>query len=187
MSSPNQTYTKGAIILHWFIAILLIGQLAGGLIMHKLDPSDFKYSLYGLHKSFGVIILFLSCFRLFWRFTHKVPAAVAGMADWEKLVTKLTHSAFYILMITIPLAGWAMSTAHPKAGPIKLFNIIPWPGFPGIGKSEALKDFFAETHEYLAYAMIALIVLHIAAAIRHHYQLKDEVLTRMVPFLKIRR
>ncbi|MGJ8563704.1 MAG: cytochrome b [Alphaproteobacteria bacterium] len=177
-------YTKVAILLHWMIAVLIIGQIAGGLIMTRLDPAPFKFEVYQLHKSFGLIILLLSLVRLVWRLTHKSPALPAGMSGLERIGAKLTHFGFYGLMIGIPLAGWIMVSASVTQISTKIFKIVPWPDFPGVTRSEAFGSFMKDVHEYMAYAAIVLLVLHVGAALKHHFKDKDDVLTRMLPFLK---
>jgi len=152
-------YTKVAIALHWLIALLIIGQLAGGKIMMAMDGSPLKFELFQLHKSFGIIILLLSVLRLLWRLTHKAPALPKHMPKHERLAAKVSHIGFYGLMIGIPLAGWAMVSAAPIKITTKVFKVVKWPDMPLIERSEALK---------------------------HHYKDKDDVLTRMVPRLKPR-
>jgi len=177
-------YTKVAIALHWVIALLIIGQIIGGKYMHSLDPTPEKFELYQMHKSFGLIILILSFIRLFWRIGHRPPVLPNAMAGWEKLLSKLTHLGFYILMIGTPVIGWMMVSASPINIPTKIFGTIPWPDFPGLTRSESAVNFFKEFHELMAYAIIGLLFLHIAGALKHYFLGKDDVLSRMLPFLK---
>jgi len=186
MTHPPQTsrYSRVAIWLHWMIALLIIGQLVGGKIMHIMDPSSLKFELYQYHKSFGIMILLLSVLRLVWRLAHKPPALPETMKPWERRVAGLSHKAFYALMIGIPLSGWAMVSASTFGLKTKLFKAVPWPHIPGIPQSESLETQLKQAHELLAILVFVLLLLHIGAALKHHFKDKDDVLTRMVPRLK---
>jgi len=140
-------YSKVAIALHWLIALLIIGQLAGGKIMMAMDGSPLKFELFQLHKSFGIVILLLSLLRLGWRLTHKAPPLPNTMPPHEKLAAKISHIGFYGLMIGIPLAGWAMVSAAPIRITTKLFDVVKWPDMPLIERSETMEKVFAQTHE----------------------------------------
>ena len=179
-------YTKVAIALHWLIALLIIGQLAGGKIMMAMDGSPLKFELFQLHKSFGVIILLLSVLRLLWRLTHKAPALPEHMPKHERLAAKVSHIGFYGLMIGIPLAGWAMVSAAPIKITTKVFKVVKWPDMPLIERSEELEKVFSNAHELMSGLIFVLLLIHIGAALKHHYKDKDDVLTRMVPRLKPR-
>lgn len=182
--AASKRYTKVAIVLHWVIALLIIGQLIGGKVMMAMDPAPLKYEIFQLHKSFGLTILILSVLRLVWRLTHKPPSLPDGMKPYERLGAKLSHIGFYVLMIGIPLAGWVMVSASTRQISTKLFKVITWPDFPGVTRSEGFENLMKDVHEYMAYAAIALILLHVGAAIKHHYINKDDVLHRMLPFVK---
>jgi len=184
MTSQPERYTKVAIWLHWLIALLIIGQLVGGLYAEKVleDGDKLKFQLFQWHKSFGITILFLSLFRLAWRVTHTPPALPTGMKRWERLAARGTHILFYVLMIGVPMGGWlVVSTTNY---PTLLFGLIPWPHIPVVNdleNSKQLHELFEELHEIGAFAILGLLALHIGAALRHQYQRKDGVLARMIP------
>mgnify|MGYP001548210161 CR=1 FL=1 len=186
MSTQSAQYTRVAIALHWIIAVLMIAQLIGGEIMGQLQPITFRFEVYQLHKSFGIIVLLLSFARLGWRLRHTPPPLPANMEPWERHVAKLTHILFYVLIIGIPMAGWLMVSASPRNIDTMIFKIIPWPHVPGIPQSETLESLFKDIHDYMAIAAVILIVLHVGAALKHHFVKKDDVLTRMLPVLKKR-
>ena len=121
--------------------------------------------------------------RIGWRLTHKAPPLSEALAGWEKLVARATHSLFYVLLLALPLLGWAMVSASSHRFPLKLFSAIPWPLLP-LPASKPLHEFFGEAHEYAAYIAIALIVLHVAGALKHYFINRDDVLSRMLPALK---
>ena len=181
-------YSKVAIGFHWTLALLIIGQIVGGIIMHRLDPTSFKFSLYQWHKSFGILILAVSVLRLVWRLLHKPPALSAStraaMKPFEVLAAKITHIVFYVMMIGIPLSGWAMVSSSPTQIKTVLFKVLAWPDLPGLTRSEVAEDIFKQLHEYMAMATVALIVLHVGAALKHHFINKDDVLSKILPILK---
>jgi cytochrome b561/polyisoprenoid-binding protein YceI len=180
----SERYTPVAAILHWTIAALIIGQIAGGLYMHGLpNASPIKFDLYQLHKSFGLTILVLSLARLGWRLTHKPPALPAAMPAWEKFAARAVHWAFYTLLILTPLAGWAIVSVSPTEIPTKWFGLIPVPHLPFFGgeTSRDLEEMMGERHETLAFAILFLLALHVGAALKHHFINKDSVLRSMIP------
>jgi cytochrome b561 len=181
-NETTEKYTKVAIALHWIIGLAIIFMLGLGLLLDDI-PDDYKFQAYQFHKSLGLTILALSFVRLFWRLTHRSPALPAGMKTWEIWASKLTHYAFYIMMIGIPLTGWALVSASPLNFPIMWFGVFEWPHLPFTPNKE-LSDNFSEMHELLAYLTIVLLGLHIGAALKHHFISKDNVLTHMLPFLK---
>jgi len=181
-------YTKTAITLHWLIALMIIGLIAFGIIMTRLEPySSLQITMYQLHKSFGIMVLILSLFRLVWRFTHRPPPLPSHMPRWEQFAARVTHFGFYVIMISLPLLGWAMVSASPTNIPTKLFFTVPWPHLPILPGLENKKE-IAETLEFLhrniGKATILLIALHVGAALKHHFKDKDDVLRQMVPLLK---
>ena len=183
-SEPSSQYSKVAIGLHWLIAVLIIGQLAGGKFMMSMNPSAQQYELFQLHKSFGVIILVLSVARLVWRLTHKAPALPTDMKPFEKLAAKFTHVGFYGLIIGIPISGWLMVSASTTRITTRIFKMVIWPDVPGIPRSEGFENLMKDAHEYMGFAIILLLLLHVGAAIKHHFIDKDNILSRMLPLVK---
>ncbi|MCZ8253656.1 MAG: cytochrome b [Hylemonella sp.] len=174
-------YTRTAIALHWLLALLLLGMFVVGLYMTSLPFSPQRLKLYNWHKWAGIVVLTLSFLRLLWRLSHRPPAlpdaVLAAMPTWQRLAHHGTHGALYLLFFAIPLLGWAYSSA---AGfPIVVFGVLPLPDFVPVDKAlaEALKPW----HAYAAYALAALVVLHVAAALKHQFVDRDSLLTRMLP------
>lgn len=196
-ASPNNTlnddileqsrYSRMAIWLHWLIALLIIGQLIGGKIMTWMGPTSLKFEIYQYHKSIGIMILLLSLLRLGWRLAHKPPALPEGMKAWERRAASLSHKGFYALMIGIPLSGWAMVSASTFGIKTKLFKTLPWPHIPGVPQSKDLETGLKTLHEYLGVLIFLLLAMHIGAALKHHFKDKDDVLTRMIPWIKARK
>src|SRR6187200_249769 len=172
-SNPQARYSTGAIILHWLIALTLAFQLALGFAM----PHDERgFALFQLHKSLGVTIFLLSLARLAWRLTHRPPPAVER--GFQGFLAKAVHTLLYAFMIGAPLTGWAMVSTDASRIPTLLYGTIPWPHLPLPG---AINEAMEETHEVLAWIGLALIVLHVAGALRHQLLLRDGLLRRMAP------
>lgn len=167
-------YSRGAIAFHWAIAALVLANIAIGILNDSL-PREWMT----LHKSFGVTVLVLSIGRIAWRLTHRPPAPVDGPA-WERVTAAAVHWAFYALILILPLTGWIFSSNPERLRPLSWFGLITLPVLPVTsGFASAAK----EAHELLGWAMAALVVLHIAAALRHHFMLRDRVLARMLPWI----
>lgn len=185
---PGRTrYTSVAIALHWVIALGIVAMLVMGLAMTHVKLTPFmQFKLYQLHKSIGITILLAAGLRLLWRVTHRPPALPDGMPGWEKGAAEGTHLLLYVLMIGMPLVGWALVSASPLNIPTMLYGVIPWPHIPIFAqwhiKSQAA-PVLARIHAYGGYGLIALLLLHAGAALRHHLVLRDDVLRRMIPGL----
>lgn len=174
-------YDPIAVTLHWVIALAIIVMLALGNFMGDL-PASVKFSAYAFHKSLGISILALSLFRLIWRFLNPPPALAAGMKPWEKLLAHGAHWALYFLMIAMPLSGWLLVSASRKY-PTIFFGLgeVPFLPMPVGIDGKATAEAFEEVHELLANGAILLVLLHVAAALKHHIVAKDTTLTRMLP------
>ncbi len=181
-----ERYNKVAVLLHWTIALLIIGMIVVGLTMGGY-PIKYKFLAYNLHKSFGITILALSLFRLFWRFTH-TPPALPAMPTWEKLAAHASHLGFYVLMIGMPLSGWMMVSADAKF-PTVFFSLFEVPQFPlpAAYDTRAAHDQLEWLHYWLAMGTLGLLALHVGAALKHHFINHDAVLRRMLPLWVQRR
>jgi cytochrome b561 len=173
--SPRDRYTSVAIALHWTIALLIIANLAIGLLHESVLKGTIP-----LHKSIGMLVLLLSIVRLVWRLTHRPPPLPATVKSWEKGLAHAVHWLLYALMILIPLSGWVFTSASPKRYPLSFFGLFPLPPFP-VTQDKELSHMIAERHEQFAWAMIALLVLHIGAALKHRFLDRDRTLDRMLP------
>ncbi len=179
----HDRYSAVAVVLHWTIAILIIGQIAGGLYMHRLpNTSAIKFDLYQLHKSFGLTILALMLIRLGWRLMHRPPGLPSAMPPWQKWIARATHWTFYALLILTPLVGWAMVSVSPKDIPTEWFGAVHVPHLPffdGVIDRARVEDLYKEIHEYLAFAILYLLALHVGAALKHRFVDRDNVLQSM--------
>ncbi|MBA5775819.1 cytochrome b [Stappia sp. F7233] len=176
-------YGAIAIAFHWTMAALVFVLFALGLVMTGLPQTDpFTFALYQLHKSLGMTFLALAVGRLAWRAVNPSPRLPATMPRLERLAAHLGHAGLYALMLAIPLSGWLMVSASPWGIPTIVFNVLPVPHLPVPevlgGKAEA-EATLKTVHELLGWFMLALVALHVAAALKHHFITRDAVLTRM--------
>ncbi len=177
-----QRYTRVAIGLHWIIALTILATFALGLYMHELPLSPTKLKLYSYHKWIGVTIFALVLFRLLWRMGHRPPPPPPSMPAWQHRAATAAHVALYLLTLAIPISGWLMSSA--SGFQVVYLGVLPIPDL--LGKDKALADQLKEMHESLNIVMFAVVVLHVAAALKHHLVDRDDVLARMLPFVKPR-
>lgn len=179
-----QRYNSVAISLHWLIALFILGLLAMGKYMTHLEVDDpLRYTLTQWHKSFGITVLFLALFRVIWRFTHRPPALPDGTHRFEKLGSRLTHFALYLLMVVIPVSGWVMVSASPLNLETLLFGVIPWPHisyFTSLPEREQIAEQSALLHLWLGNITLLLVMLHTVAALFHQWVHKDNLISRMV-------
>lgn len=175
-------YSRGAIALHWIIALLIVTNFVLAWVAEDL-PDEQKYALIGNHKAIGLTVLVLTVVRIFWRLTHKAPPLLDTLKTWEAALSKVVHVLMYGLMLAIPLAGWGMASISAKGAPISIFGLFGFPAMP-IAHEKSTQELFYELHEITATLMLVLLALHLGAAIKHHMIDKDGTLRRMVPWLK---
>ena len=177
-SSPR--YTAVAQMLHWIIAALIVTQFALAWKADDLPLGVHKLALLARHKSFGMSVLMLASLRLVWRLKNPPPELPQAMSPVERLLARGTHMAFYVLLFAMPLSGWMMSSA--KNYSVSWFGLFTWPDL--IAQNKTAFEFLKGTHGLLSDALFALAVLHILAALKHHFWNKDDVLSRMLPSRK---
>lgn len=178
--NTEATYGAVAIALHWVMAALLIGLASLGLYMVALPDVGFdtrKITLILYHKELGMLALALFVVRLAWRVTNILPHLVGHLPDWQKVAARFVHLCFYALMFALPMTGWLMSSA---AGfPVSFLNTFTLPDL--IGRNDHLFMQLIEIHKWLSYVLLVLIVVHAAAALRHHFVYRDDTLRKMLP------
>ncbi len=175
MNTILSRYTNTAIALHWLVALLIFAAFPLGVYMHDLSLSPTKLQLYSYHKWLGITVLLLAVLRVVWRATHTPPALPDNMPSWQKIASHATHQLLYVLLFLVPLSGWLMSSA--KGFKTVWFGVLPLPDL--VGKDKALGELLANVHTSLNYLLLALVVLHVAAALKHHFVDKDSVMSRM--------
>jgi cytochrome b561 len=181
-------YTAVAIALHWLTALAVVVLLVAGLWMtdaiKQPETRNFAYKVYQWHKALGLTVLVLTFARVGWRLMNPPPPLPAGMKPYERIAATFTHAAFYALLLAIPLAGWAMVSASPLGLPTMVFGLFEWPHIPmlaDLADKKPTEALFKAAHKYMGFGLMALLVLHVAAALKHHLVDRDDVLARMLP------
>lgn len=174
----NTTYHPIAKTLHWVMALAIFGLLALGFVMHDMPLSPEKLQYFSWHKWAGISIFVLVWVRLAWRWVSPPPAYANSMPRHLQILAHLGHFALYALMVAIPLTGWLMSSA--KGVQTVWFGVLPIPDL--LSRDKELGHFLEEIHSVLNWALMALIVGHVGAALKHHVIDRDDILTRMLPF-----
>ena len=183
MTSLPTRYTATAIALHWLIFTLIACGFALALYMTGLPLSPQKLKYISWHKWIGVTVFALALARVCWRLTHRAPALPASIPAWQRSAASATHVLLYGLIIAIPLTGWLMSSAFGVQ--TVYLGIVPLPN--PLARDQELAELLKSFHVLLNYTMLSLVFIHAAAALKHHYLDKDDVLARMLPFVKPRR
>lgn len=174
-SSPNR-HGHISQFLHWLMAFLIFCMLGIGWLLPSI-PGSWKSFTIDLHKSVGITILMLLALRIGWRISQSNPALPDGLHGLQVLASKATHALLYALMFFMPLSGWAMSSASGKS--LVLFDLFAIPAL--VEKDRALAITLKTLHGAIAYVLILVIALHVAAAFYHHFIRKDDTLKRMLP------
>jgi cytochrome b561 len=167
--------------LHWLVAALVVGMLLLGFAMVWLVADlGAKFRLHQLHKSCGVLVFALVLLRLGWRGLNRtVPSLPDGLRPWERSAARLTHRGFYALLLLLPVTGWITASASPLGIPTVVFGWFELPN--PVGPDGALEGVVSWVHAALALALVVLLALHVGAALKHHFVLRDDVLRRMLP------
>jgi cytochrome b561 len=170
-----------AIVFHWTIALLFLAQLALGYLMSRdIDPV-LQFNLFQYHKSIGFLVLALAAPRFIWSVFSRKPRALDGEGMASRLAARSAHAALLFLTLAVPLAGWAVASTSPLQIPSYVFDLVVVPGLP-MAISDQAEAFWTEVHATLAYLAAVIVVLHVAAALWHHFVRKDPTLRRMIPF-----
>ena len=173
------SYTSTAKWLHWLVAVLIFANLALGLTMVDMpgiSPTKLRY--FNWHKWVGVTVFALVALRLAWRVTHPPPALPDSMPRWEHRAAAASHAALYVLMFGLPLSGYFYSLA--VGFPVVYLGLLPLPVL--IEPNPALKEPLVMLHHLLAWSIIAVLLVHVGAALKHRFVDHDEVLQRMLPW-----
>lgn len=175
--AASATWNGGVKFFHWLLAVLIFIQIALGWLAVSWRMSPTKLDLFVWHKSMGVLILVLVVLRLAWRLASPTPPLPAGMPAWERFAARASHVLLYVLIAALPLSGWVVQSASGL--PFRIFWQWPLPAI--VATDKATSEAAALVHFSLGIALAVLLVVHIGAALRHHYIKRNDVLTRMLP------
>jgi len=175
--NTKNNYGLVSILLHWVMAIIIIGLFVLGTIMHDLDYYDPNYHVFPWwHKSFGLVIAFMLILRLIWKWRNPKVKEISSIKPIELKLSILVHILLYILILVSCISGVMISTAE-GAG-IDFFGWFEVPAVFANGESQA--ELAGEIHETSTLALIILASLHLLAALKHHFFDKDKTLKRML-------
>ncbi len=182
MDTSLPRYTGVAITLHWLIAAAILCTFLLAQYMTGLQLSPVKLRLYSYHKWIGVTIFLLVLIRLAWRVSHRPPPPPVSMPAWQHSAARIAHFFLYAMTLAIPVSGWLMSSA--SGFQVMYLSVIPIPDL--IAKNKDTAEQLKQLHESLNWLMVLVVALHVAAALKHHLVDRDDVLWRMLPFIKQR-
>jgi cytochrome b561 len=174
--SETKRYSALAMALHWLTALLVVTGFTLGLSMVGLPFSRQKLQWYAWHKWIGITIWLLTCGRLAWRWRHPAPP-MELMPAWQQRGAVVTHALLYALLVAIPLSGWLYSSATGVQ--VVYLSLLPLPDL--VPKDKAIADVLRGVHVTLNFTLLALVCIHGAAALKHHFVDRDAVLIRMLP------
>jgi len=180
MAIRNTTRRWGAVaqLFHWVIVVLIVAQFTLATLFDDLPNGAKKLTLLARHKSIGITILALAVLRLLWRRANPTPELPGTLKPYERTLARLTHLLLYVLLFAVPLSGWLMSSA--RGFPVSWFGLVQLPDL--VPKDKALFDVLVSVHGVLAWVLGIVASVHLVAALKHHFMLKDDVLKRMLPF-----
>jgi cytochrome b561 len=170
-------YGPLAIAFHWVAAALIIANLGFGFYLVDLPLSPQKLRYFSYHKWIGVTVFALSAARLLWRLRHAAPALPMTMPAWERRAAAVSHALLYVLFFAAPLSGWLFSSANGFQ--TVYLGLLPIPDL--LAKNKEWAEILKNAHHWINYALAAVITVHAAAALKHHFIDRDEVLIRMLP------
>lgn len=169
-------YSGLAVALHWLTAALIVAGFTLGLSMIDLPFGRQKLQWYAWHKWVGITVFLLTCVRLGWRLARAAPAPPPA-PRWQLAAATTTHWALYALLAVIPLSGWIYSSATGVQ--VVYLSLFPLPDL--VPKGKALASTLRTVHQTLNFTLLGLVCLHAAAALKHHFVDRDQVLRRMLP------
>lgn len=176
MDEVGARYSAAAIALHWLTALLVVANLLLGLSMVPLPITPRKLYSYQWHKWIGITVFLLTCARLAWRRVHSPPPPVA-MAEWQRRAAAASHVLLYALLLLIPVSGWLYSSSTGVQ--VVYLGLVPLPDL--VPNDKALAAVLRAIHLTLNFLLFALVCVHSAAALKHHFVDRDPALIRMLP------
>lgn len=182
MAEPRNRYSLVSLTFHWGIALLVAVQV-GLITAHEAIEGPMSRTMIDWHKSVGMTILVLTLGRIVWRLMNPAHPLPVDAPRWQNLLARTIHILFYVLLIALPLGGWASSSAAGRA--VEWFGLFTWPALP-VPLDRALARTFLDMHEAGVKVLYVLLALHVVGALKHHFIDRDNVLYRMLPILRRR-
>jgi cytochrome b561 len=170
-------YPTTSKLLHWLVAICVLTTAPVAIAMTRVSKGPTQDILYNFHKSLGVLILILMILRLINRLAVGALSADPEIEPWQKAVSSTVHTSLYVLLLAMPIVGYIANSAF--GAPTPFFGLFNLP--PIVGKNEALATQLFTIHRWVGWLLIALVLMHVGAALYHHFIRRDSVLKRMLP------
>lgn len=178
-------YSPVGVVFHWVMAFLVLFQLGWGWYTSFLMPGGDKIVSYQVHSAAGLPILILAVGRFAWRIAIPGPENDADTQGWQSQTVYAIHYLLYLCFFGLPLSGWAMWSAEAAPGPLYLAGVIPWPQMPleelSLEWRWAIMDVAEDVHHLLVWLLMFIVPLHVAAALKHHFWDRHDVLRGMLP------
>jgi cytochrome b561 len=183
--TEQDRYSPVGIAFHWIMAALVVFQLGWGFYADWLMPGGGKLAAYEVHAAAGLLVLVLAILRGAWRLVIPGPVNDADRLGWQTAVARVTHVLFYLCFAALPLSGWVMWSALAPPEGLRLAGLVPWPQVPLSGlpfeTRAALLGAAERVHHWLSLLLLVLIPAHVAAALKHHFWDRHDVLRGMLP------
>ena len=170
-------YPATSKLLHWLVAICVLTTAPVAITMTRLSEGLTRDTLYNFHKSLGLLILVLMILRLINRLAVGAPIPEPGIERWQKTVSSAVHTSFYVLLVAMPIVGYIANSAY--GAPTPFFGLFDLP--PIVDKNETLSTPLFTIHRLVGWLVIILVLIHVSAALYHHFVRRDNVLQRMLP------
>jgi cytochrome b561 len=175
----NTTKSWGSLAraFHWVLGLTILGMLAFGWWMNHIPARPDRFFYRNIHADIGYLVLLFTMLRLIWRLVNPTPSLPSDTPRWQRIAAHINYGALYVVTILVTMLGWAHSGAHTPDYS-SWFGLFHVPQITSPDKAAA--DAYEDRHIFFAYVLLALIVMHIAAAAWHHFIKRDRVVTRMV-------
>lgn len=181
MALTNTRTSWGSVsrTFHWGMAVLVIAMLVAGTVMVDWPDEELatKFTLYQWHKSFGMLLAALLVLRLVWRWLQPVPELPPSSSRFTRRASAVSHGLLYALLLLLPLTGYLMVATSPLGIPTVVFGVVPVPHV--LGPDAGLEAVFKTAHDVLGKLLIAVVLVHVLAALKHALVDRDGIWTRM--------
>ncbi len=177
MPRSPQRYDSVAIFFHWIVAAFVLVTVIIAWSVESIDDGDPKGAALALHKSIGTVIFVLACVRSTWRLTHPAPAHPHDLSSFQRRAAAAVHFLLYVATLTMPVTGYISVAARGRE--TRVFGLFDLPQWVPLDRS--LSRIAEAAHDYSQYALYALVIAHVGAALYHHAILRDQILLRMTP------
>ena len=176
MSKDLVVFTRMARVLHWLTAVGIVLMVPAGFLMLRVGSGELQNFLFDFHRSMGVLLFVITAIRLIYRLCHSPPPLPESIPNLQKLTSRIVHTILYVFLLLSPIVGWLGTSAF--GAKITVFGLFVLP--PIVDRDRDLARIVLETHEIMGLIFTFAVVLHIGAALYHHFIQKDEVLSRML-------